>query len=96
MQSQIRLRTNTASWAGLINTRHAWTLKLSHLHVSQSGTSAAIYIADSSGVFFRNNNLANADNGLLFSVSTGKYFNNFTFDVTTPFTGGTPIGGNNN
>ena len=42
-------------------------------------------------------NLANAYYGLVFnSPSNGKYFNNLTFDVTTPFTGGAPIGSNNN
>ena len=67
-----------------------------------TGTSAnmdasyAIYIINSAGVFLRNNNVANADYGLVFSASSGKYFNNLTFDVATPFVGGTAIGSANN
>ena len=64
--------------------------------VSPSSSGFAIWISSSTGVFARNNNLANADNGITFATSTGKYFNNLTFDVGTPFSGGTPIGGNNN
>jgi len=65
--------------------------------ITDTGQSAAIYMASSTGVFLRNNNLAVADFGLTFSLSsTGKYFNNLTFDVATPFTGGTAIGSNNN
>ena len=64
--------------------------------IEDTGNSVAIYITGSTGVFVRNNNLANALNGLVFSASSGKYFNNLTFDITTPFTGGTPIGSNNN
>ena len=63
--------------------------------ITDTGTGYAVYIANSTGVFLRTNNLSNADNGLYFTGSTGKYFNNLTFDVATPFTGGTPIGGNN-
>ena len=57
----------------------------------------AITMQRSTGVFIRNNNVANATNGIFYPFnSSGKYFNNLTFDVTTPFTGGTAIGGNNN
>ena len=62
---------------------------------SESGSSFAIYVDNSTGVFLRNNNLANAGAGLVFGASSGKYFNNLTFDVTTPFVGGTAIGSNN-
>ena len=65
--------------------------------ISDTANSYAIYV-EGIGVFVRNNNLANADFGIYFSSGSdgGKYFNNLTFDVTTPFTGGTAIGGNNN
>ena len=48
----------------------------------------------------RNNDVfAHLGTGIDFSVtapgSTGKYRDNVTFDVTTPFTGGTDIGNNN-
>ena len=61
-----------------------------------TGDHVAIRIETSTGVFVRNNNLGNADNGLFFSNSNGKYFNNLTFNVITQFTGGTPVGNNNN
>ena len=64
--------------------------------VKDTGISYGIYIESTTGAFLRGNNVANADNGLYFSSSTGKYFNNLTFDVTTPFTGGTAVGSNNN
>ena len=62
-----------------------------------TGNSYAVHIQNLTGVFLRNNNLANADNGVFFfSGSSGKYFNNLTFDVSAPFTGGTAVGNNNN
>jgi len=64
--------------------------------VAGTADSVAISIQFSFGVFVRNNNMANADNGLFFSNSNGKYFNNLTFNVITQFTGGTPVGNNNN
>ena len=65
--------------------------------IKDTGDSYAIYIVNTNGIFLRGNNLAHADNGLYFYAgSTGKYFNNLTFDVATPFTGGIPIGPNNN
>jgi hypothetical protein len=39
--------------------------------------------------------LARADRGIEFLASTGKYRDNLTFDVTTPFSGGTDAGNNN-
>ena len=66
--------------------------------IGAPGNSFAIFMTSTTGVFLRNNNLANADWGLWFSIgSSGKYFNNLTFDVATPFPGGgTPVGNNNN
>ena len=62
-----------------------------------AGPSYAVRIHNSTGVFLRDNELNNADYGLYFSNSSGKYFNNLTFDITTtPFFGGTPVGNNNN
>ena len=62
-----------------------------------TGSSYAIRIGNSAGVFLRNNQVANADFGIYFASSSGKYFNNLTFDISgTAFTGGTAIGGNNN
>ena len=56
--------------------------------------SRAIQSTNSVGVFFRNNNLANADFGIFFLGTTGIYKDNLTFDVGTPFNGGTDGGGN--
>ena len=43
-----------------------------------------------------NNRITEADKGIeYFGPSTGKYRDNLTFDVTTPFTGGTDAGNNN-
>lgn len=65
--------------------------------ISTTGSSMAINMGSCIGVFVRNNNLANAEYGLYFAGSYGKYFNNLTYDVTYPFAGsGTPIGSNNN
>ena len=51
----------------------------------------------STGAILRNNDIVNMLIGINFTDgSTGKYFNNLTTGVTTPFSGGTPIGNNNN
>ena len=42
-----------------------------------------------------NNRITVADRGIAFLGSTGKYRDNITFGVTTPFMGGTDIGNNN-
>jgi hypothetical protein len=41
------------------------------------------------------NRIATADTGVLYSGSTGKYRDNITDGVTTPYSGGTDIGNNN-
>ena len=49
-----------------------------------------------SGCLAVNNRVTEADKGIeYFSGATGKFRDNVTFDVTTPFTGGTNIGNNN-
>ena len=42
-----------------------------------------------------NNRITTADKGIEYDSSTGKFRDNITFGVTTPFTGGTDIGNNN-
>jgi hypothetical protein len=50
-------------------------------------------VAGSSNGFVVNNRITEADVGVEFIHSTGKYRDNLTFTVTTPFDGtGTPIG----
>ena len=41
------------------------------------------------------NRITSADRGIEFNGTTGKYFNNTTFNVATPYTGGTDAGNNN-
>jgi len=106
--SGAKVVNNTVSTTTAQNTDNAYGIYLSTADYSlvqnntvtdtlrDTGNSNAIFITVSNGVLVRNNNLANADVGLNFSGSSGKYFNNLTFDVTAPFTGGTPVGNNNN
>lgn len=65
-----------------------------------NGTGAAIDIV-TGGEFTRpannfavNNRISNADLGIRFFESEGKYRDNITLDVTTPYIGGTDIGDN--
>ena len=60
-----------------------------------------IDMVDSTNVLVRGNSITSADVGIHYapggqdiSVSTGKYMNNLTDDVTTPFSGGTSVGVN--
>ena len=55
-----------------------------------------IYLAPSvTGGVVVNNRITVADIGIVFDGSTGKYRDNVTFDVASPFLGGTDIGNNN-
>ena len=64
-----------------------------------SGISWGIIIFDAScgvGGMAVGNRITGADRGIEYNgTATGKYFNNSTFDVTTPYTGGTDAGNNN-
>jgi len=59
-----------------------------------SGTSAyGISITNSIDVLVANNRITTADGGIVFDLaSTGKYMDNLTSGVTTPFSGGTAVG----
>jgi hypothetical protein len=62
----------------------------------KQGTGTALGISiQANGGFAVNNRITVADKGIDFGISTGKYRDNLTFDVTTPFTGGTAVGTNN-
>ena len=65
--------------------------------VMKQGTGIAwgILLSEVTGGLAVNNRITNAERGIDFGASTGKYRDNVTFDVTTPFTGGTDIGNNN-
>ena len=64
--------------------------------VTKTGAAAAIGILFSPGtdVLAVGNWITSADNGITFFFATGKYRDNLTSGVTTPFTGGTDAGGN--
>lgn len=59
-----------------------------------AGTSYGVQVTSSDGVSVVNNRLSNVDTGVRFTSSTGKYRDNLTNGVTTPFSGGTDAGGN--
>jgi hypothetical protein len=62
-----------------------------------TGTATGIFLGDggvSSGLAV-NNRITVADIGIDFSLGTGKYRDNLTIGVTTPYTGGTDVGNNN-
>ena len=62
-----------------------------------SGTAWGIFLGGVSGGLAVNNRITNADVGIDFSNggSTGKYRDNLTTNVGTPFSGGTAVGTNN-
>jgi nitrous oxidase accessory protein NosD len=57
-----------------------------------------VVTGESNDVLISDNHISGALNGIFFdsaSSSTGKYMNNLTMGVTTPYTGGTPAGTTN-
>jgi hypothetical protein len=63
---------------------------------SLTGTSVGIFIDLSADVLISNNCLTKMSWGVQYAgTSTGKYRDNLTSGCTTPFTGGTDVGGNN-
>ena len=61
-----------------------------------SSDSCGVEVYDSANVLAINNGVTNMDYGIVYSgSSTGKYRDNVTSGVTTPYTGGTDAGGNN-
>jgi hypothetical protein len=57
-----------------------------------TGVNEGIHIQLSNDVLVRGNSITNVPSGISYLSSTGKYMDNLTSGVTTPFTGGTPIG----
>jgi len=60
-----------------------------------SGTTWGMSIRSSSDVLAAGNRITSADYGIFYALSTGKYKDNLTSGVTSPFNGGTDAGGNN-
>jgi len=60
--------------------------------VGDTGATYGIRISNSDNVIARGNTVTSADFGIYFDGSTGKYMDNLTSNVTTPFTGGTAVG----
>lgn len=59
------------------------------------GSGFGIFVIGGAGVLVVGNRITTADNGVVYLASTGKYRDNLTSDVGTPFTGGTNAGNNN-
>ena len=59
-----------------------------------SGTSWGIHLQNTFGSFVVNNRISGGDRGIDFQLGNafGKYRDNLTYGVVTPFTGGTPVG----
>ena len=66
-----------------------------HTFKQGTGSAEAIRLVTVTGGLAVNNRITEADRGIHYFTSTGKYRDNVTFDVTTPYTGGTNIGNNN-
>ena len=61
-----------------------------------TGIARGIHLLVVTGGLAVNNRITEADRGINYAAgSTGKYRDNLTFGVTTPFTGGTDAGNNN-
>ena len=60
-----------------------------------TGTAWGIRLVSVTGGLVVNNRITGADRGIEYAASTGKYRDNLTFDVTTPFIGGTAVGATN-
>src|SRR5262249_456491 len=61
-----------------------------------TGTAYGILVSSTStGAFIVQNRITEADVGIFFDGGTGRYRDNLTFTVTTPYTGGTDAGNNN-
>jgi hypothetical protein len=73
-----------------------WQNRVINATLPTAALSQAIWITDagSTNVFVDANDLAGYASGIVF-VGTGKYRNTLTNNVTTPYTGGTPVGTNN-
>lgn len=60
---------------------------------TDTGTTYGMFIS-SENVLVKGNSITGADYGVYFTAVAGKYRDNLTSNVTTPFNGGTDIGGN--
>lgn len=69
--------------------------RLSEVVALGTGAGSGITILNSSDVVVRNNLISQADSGISYVASSGLYGGNYTSNVTTPFTGGTPAGSSN-
>ena len=71
---------------------------LIHTFKQGAGLARGIYFEFVIGGLAVNNRITEADIGIDYATanSEGKYRDNLTFGVTTPFTGGTAVGTNNN
>jgi hypothetical protein len=62
---------------------------------TKDGITYAIYVAEADNMMVVNNRMVDWDTGIKFgSGATGKYRDNLTADVTTPYSGGSDAGNN--
>ena len=59
-----------------------------------TGVARGIWLGFVNGGLVVNNRITTADRGIEYFSGSGKYRDTLTFDVTTPFTGGTAVGTN--
>jgi len=62
---------------------------------SGTGSTYGVLLSTSADVLIIGNRITSAQYGVYYLSSTGKYMNNLTSNVTTPFFGGTAVGINN-
>jgi nitrous oxidase accessory protein NosD len=102
----VRLLNNDIINTAASGSGNAWALYLVQSHgavvesnrvdvVSGAGNSSGLQIQSSSDVLAIGNRITMATNGIVYTTSsTGKFMDNITSGVATPFTGGTAIGVN--
>jgi hypothetical protein len=88
---------NTSAWGVLVHSGPGSVVENNRIGNSSlgPGASCGIYIYFPGNVLVSDNRVTNMKNGVSYiSSATGKYHDNLTSGVTTPFSGGTDAGGN--
>ena len=62
--------------------------------LSSTSNTFGVLMVNSSDLLVAGNRIISAVFGIYYTATTGKYMDNLTSNVTTPFTGGTPVGTN--
>jgi len=91
------LGPNASAWGLLVSGHGPRVLNNDVIQAVKQGTGIAwgiLFLNGTDGLAI-NNRITDADKGIEYSDSTGKYRDNVTTSVITPYTGGTDIGNNN-